>query len=148
MAAPNEPAGSVPPRPQDAVAGAGGDPRTTSEVVSSALAHVQALASKEVELAKLELQQVATEKATGAGLVAGAGVLGLFILGFVGVTAAKALELVLAPWLAWLIVTLVYTLIAAILMAVAVNRFKRPVMEQTKADIDELKLWAKEQVGS
>lgn len=134
-------------RTEGTVTGASADPRDTSEVVTSALAHVQALASKQIELAKLEFQEFATDKAIAAGTIAAAAVLGLFILGFVGVTAAKALDLVLAEWLAWLIVTLVYTLIAGILVAVGVKKAKRPIMERTKADVETTKAWAKEQVN-
>jgi hypothetical protein len=125
----------------------GADARGTSEVVTSVVAHLQALVSKEIELAKLEAKQVLTDKAIAAGTIAGAALLGLFILGFVGVTGAKALELVVAPWLAWLIVTLVYTLLAGVLVAVGIRKAKRPVMDQTKAEAETTKAWAKEQVN-
>lgn len=126
---------------------AGADARDTSEVVTSVVAHLQALVSKEFELAKLEAKQVLTDKAIAAGTMAGAALLGLFILGFVGVTGAKALELVVAEWLAWLIVTLIYTLVAGILVAVGIRKAKRPVMDQTKAEVETTKAWAKEQVN-
>jgi len=138
------PASGPPPGTSTAV---GADARGTSEVVTSVVAHLQALVSKEVELAKLEAKQVLTDKAIAAGTIAGAALLGLFILGFVGVTGAKALELVVAPWLAWLIVTLVYTLLAGILVAVGIRKAKRPVMDQTKAEAETTKAWAKEQVN-
>jgi hypothetical protein len=125
----------------------GADARDTSEVVTSVVAHLQALVSKEFELAKLEAKQVLTDKAIAAGTMAGAALLGLFILGFVGVTGAKALELVVAEWLAWLIVTLIYTLVAGILVAVGIRKAKRPVMDQTKAEVETTKAWAKEQVN-
>lgn len=123
------------------------DDRPTSEVLASTVAHVQALVSKEVELAKLEVQQVATEKAIAVGTILAAAVLGQFILAFVGVTGAKALELVVAPWLAWLIVTGVYTLLAVVLVLVGVRYAKRPVMEQTTRTAQESVAWAKRQVG-
>jgi hypothetical protein len=148
VAEPSQPSGgSVPPRPEDTIAGPAADVRTTSEVVASAIAHVQAMVAKEIELAKLEVKEAATDKAIAAGTMIGAGVLGLFILAFVGVTGAKALELVLPAWLAWLIVTLVYTLVAGVLVAVGISRAKRPVMEQTRAAFEESKEWAKGQVN-
>lgn len=147
MAEPSQPGGTVPPRPEDTVAGPAADVRTTSEVVASAIAHVQAMAVKEIELAKLEVKEAATDKAVAAGTMLGGAVLGLFILAFVGVTGAKALELVLPAWLAWLIVTLLYTLVAGILVAVGIRRARRPVMAQTKAAFEESKEWAKGQVG-
>jgi protein-S-isoprenylcysteine O-methyltransferase Ste14 len=138
------PASGPPPGTSTAV---GMDPRDTTEVVTSVVARLQALVTKEIELAKLEAKQVITDKAIAAGTMAGAALLGLFILGFVGVTAAKALDLVVAEWLAWLIVTLIYTLLAGILAAVGIRKAKRPVMDQTKAEVETTKAWAKEQVN-
>lgn len=124
------------------------DERATSEVVASLLVNGQGLLKTELELAKLELQRIATEKAIAVGLVVAGAVLGLFILAFIGVTGANALMLVVAPWLAWLIVTAIYTLITVILLLVAVNYFKRPSKpEQTLAEVDRIKTWANEQVG-
>jgi hypothetical protein len=123
------------------------DDRSTSEVLASAIASGQALVTKEIELAKLELKQVATDKAIAIGTALGAAVLALFILAFVGVTVAKALELVMAAWLAWLIVTLVYTLLAAGLLFVAYKKGTAPVMERTKTSAEETVAWAKGQVG-
>lgn len=122
------------------------DDRSTSEVLASTIAGGQALIQKEIELAKLEFKQVATEKAIAAGTAAGAALLGLFILGFVGVTIAKALELVVAAWLAWLIVTLLYTLLAAALGFVAYRKGAAPVMQRTKTSAEETVAWAKQQV--
>jgi hypothetical protein len=67
------------------------DHRSTSEVVTSLLANGQALAAKELELAKHELAEVVRDKAIAIGLVVFAAILGLFILGFIGVTTAVAL---------------------------------------------------------
>jgi hypothetical protein len=146
--------GSAPPRPEDGAttprpesSGAGPDARATSEVVASTIAHLQAMVVKEIELAKLEVKEVATDKAIAVGTMLAAAVLGLFILAFVGVTAAKALGLVLPEWAAWLIVTVVYALIAGVLVAIGIRRAKRPVMEETKAAFEESKEWAKGQVN-
>ena len=76
------------------------DERATSEVLASLIANGQGLLKTELELAKLELQRIATEKAIAAGLVLAGAVMGLFILAFVGVTGAYALMLVVEPWLA------------------------------------------------
>jgi hypothetical protein len=132
-----------PPPPE----GGGADDRPIADVLASALVHGQALVSKEVELAKLELKEAVADKATGAALVLTAAVLGLFILAFVGVTAAKLLELVLAEWAAWLIVTGVYTLLAGVLVLVAVRRLRRPVLEETRSSLEQTAAWAREQVG-
>jgi hypothetical protein len=124
------------------------DDRPISEVVTSLLANGQALATKELELAKHELAEVVRDKAIAIGLVVFAAILGLFILGFVGVTTAVALSLVLPAWAAWLIVTGLYLLAAVALVLVAVRLLKRPAFARTKASIDELRSWAKEQMPS
>lgn len=123
------------------------DERTTSEVVASLIANLQALLRTEVELAKLEVTAIVRDKVIAIALAAIAALLGLFILGFVGITAAHAFMLVVEPWLAWLIVTGIYLLLAVIAMLVAVRLLKRPVVpERTKADLKESADWAKRQV--
>lgn len=123
------------------------DDRATSEVVASLVANSQALVRKELELAKLETRRIVREKAVAAGTAAGGALLGLFILAFVGVTGAKALELVLAEWLAWLIVTVVYAVVAGVLFLVAMRYAKRTAMpERTRGDVEQTVEWAKGQV--
>lgn len=123
-----------------------GDPRETSEVLTSLVANGQALVAKEFELAKHELTEVVRDKAIAVGLMVGAAIFGLLLLGFIGVTAAVALSLVLPAWAAWLIVTTIHLLIAVVLVLVAVKLLQRPAFARTKASIEELKAWAKGQV--
>jgi hypothetical protein len=124
------------------------DPRSTAEVLRSVVANLQALVKKEIELAKLEITEIVTARLTAVGLFVGAAVLGLFILGFVGVTGAKALSLVLPEWAAWLIVTGIYTLIAAILGLIGARKLKHPpsTPERTKRNYEETVEWAKNRV--
>jgi len=123
------------------------DDREVSEVVASLLVNGQGLIKTELELAKLEVQRIIKEKAIAIALAATGALLGLYILAFIGVTAANALMLVVAPWLAWLLVTALYLLVAVILLLVAIRLFKRPVVpEQTKAELEKTKTWASEQV--
>lgn len=123
-----------------------GDERPTSEVLTSLVANGQALARKEIELAKLELQEVVRDKAIALGLALVGAIFGLFVLAFIGVTVAAALSLVVAEWLAWLIVTVAYTLVVAIALLVAVKLLKRPPFPRTKASVEETRDWAKGQV--
>ena len=123
------------------------DDRPTSEVIASLITNTQGLVRTEVELAKLEIAEIVKAKAIAIGLVLVAALLGLFILAFIGVTGANALMIVLEPWAAWLIVTGVYILLAVILVLVALRLFKKPtVPERTKAELEDLKAWAKGQV--
>ncbi|MFA9432785.1 phage holin family protein [Egicoccus sp. AB-alg2] len=138
-------AGTSPP---PASTPADGDPRPTSEIMRSLTANGQALVRKEIELAKLELTEILVARVTAVAMFLGAAVLGLFILGFVGVTGAKALEEVLPPWAAWLIVTFVYILIAAILGLIGKRKLQKPsnTPERTKASVEETVEWAKQRV--
>jgi uncharacterized membrane protein YqjE len=123
------------------------DDRPTSEVIASLITNTQGLVRTEVELAKLEIAEIVKAKAIAIGLLLAAALFGLFILAFVGVTAANALMLVLPAWASWLIVTGVYILLAVVLVLVAVRLLKKPTMpERTKAELDDLKTWAKGQV--
>lgn len=123
------------------------DQRSTSEVLASLVANLQALLKTEIELAKHEVTGIVRDKAIGLALVLVGALLGLFILGFVGVTAAHAFMLVVDPWIAWAIVTGIYLVIAVILMLVAVRLFKKPsAPERTKAELKTTADWAKQQV--
>jgi hypothetical protein len=141
---------AVPPTgaPPPAVAPEQVDPRSTGEVLTSVVANVQALVKKEIELAKLEVTEIVTARLIAVGMFVGAAVLGLFILAFVGVTGAKALDLVLPEWAAWLIVTGIYTLLAGILAFVGVRKLQSPpnVPERTKQNYEETVEWAKQRV--
>ncbi|MFP4636476.1 MAG: phage holin family protein [Nitriliruptoraceae bacterium] len=124
-----------------------GDERSTSEVIASLVANLQAVLRTQLELLKLEISGIARDKAVAIGLFCGAAVFGLFVLGFLGVTAATALALVLPAWAAWLIVTGVYLLITIVMALVGVRLVKRPVRpERTQQELESFKRWAQEQV--
>lgn len=139
---------STTPSPEGSAGPGTSDDRDTSEVIASLIVHGQGLVKTELELAKLEIKRIVTEKAIAVGLTVFGAVLGLFILAFIGVTGANALMLVVEPWLAWLIVTGIYILVAVILLLVAVRLFKRSVVpEHAKTELETTKTWASEQVG-
>lgn len=134
---------------QDRGAGDGHDDRATSEVVASLVATVQALVKKELELAKLEVQRIVVDKAVAVGAALFGALLCVFVLAFVGVTGAKALEEAFAPWIAWTIVTGIYLLVALIVLLVAYRFARRPVVpERTKASVEDTIGWARQQVGN
>ncbi|MEX2504398.1 MAG: phage holin family protein [Egicoccus sp.] len=140
-------AGGTPP---PAIPPQSGDPRQTAEVLRSMTANAQALVKKEIELAKLEITEIVVARVMGVAMFLGAAVIGLFILGFVGVTAAVALQLVLPAWAAWLIVTGLYILVAVILALVGRKKMTTPSSspDRTKATVEETVEWAKKRVGS
>jgi Putative Actinobacterial Holin-X, holin superfamily III len=100
---------------------------------------VRTLARLEAELAALELRRKIGELGAGAVLIAAAGVLALFGLGFLLATAAAALALVVPTWLALLIVAGALLLIAGIGLAVGLSRLKRGVPPVPEQAIEEAK---------
>jgi hypothetical protein len=126
----------------------GVDDRDAPEVIRSLVDNSQLLLKKEVELAKLEIKEIVTARLMAVGFLAVAGILGLYLLGFALVTGAKALELVVAEWLAWLIVTGIVLVITVILLLLAKRKLTTPSNSPdiTKADVQETIDMAKRRV--
>jgi hypothetical protein len=102
--------------------------------------HASAIAKLELELAGLELKGKVAALGVGIGLVVGAAVFGLFMLGFLFATIAAALATFLPTWLSLLIVALFLGALAAVLGLIGLGRIKKgspPVPEQA---ITEAKL--------
>lgn len=117
----------------------GVDDRDAPEVIRSLVDNTQLLLKKEIELAKLEIKQIVTARLTAVAFLAIAGVLGLYLLGFALVTGVKALELVVAEWLAWLIVTGVVLVLVVIVLLLAKRKLTTPSSspDTTKRDVQE-----------
>jgi Putative Actinobacterial Holin-X, holin superfamily III len=105
---------------------------------------VSTLMKQQADLAKQELKEKAGEKAMGGGLLLAAGILALFVLGFLGFAGAAALDLVLPAWAAFLIVAAVY-LIGAVIAALAGRQAvtKPATPEHTVQTVKEDVEWAK-----
>jgi hypothetical protein len=102
--------------------------------------HASAIAKLELELAGLELKGKVAALGVGIGLVVGAAVFGLFMLGFLFATIAAALATFLPTWLSLLIVALFLGALATVLGLIGLSRIKKgspPVPEQA---IQEAKL--------
>ena len=105
---------------------------------------VTLLLRQQADLARLELKEKAAEKAAGGGLLLAAGILALFVLGFVGFAGAAALDLVLPAWAAFLIVAAVYLLGAVIAGLIGRQAVATPATpEQTMQTVKEDVAWAK-----
>jgi hypothetical protein len=117
----------------------GADPRDAPEVVRSLVDNTQLLVKKEIELAKLEIKEIVTARLMAVGFLVVAGILGLYLLAFVFVTIVKALELVVASWLAWLIVTAIVLVMVIVLLLLAKKKLASPPNspDATKADVQE-----------
>ena len=114
------------------------------QLIRSIGSDVSLLVRQQAELAKQEMKQKAGEKAFGGGLLLGAGILALFVLGFVGFAGAAALDLVLPTWAAFLIVAVVYAIGATIAGLIGRQAVSTPAApEQTMQTVKEDVEWAK-----
>lgn len=126
-------AGAPGPPAAHAVASSTDDERPLGELFSDLTRSLQTLVRKEIELAKAEIKEQATEAGKGAAtLSAGAvgGLLGLFLLSF---AAAWGLAEVIPVWAGFLIMGVLYAVIAAGLVMSGKRRLAsvRPAPTQT-----------------
>lgn len=103
------------------------------------------LVRDELQLAQIELKDSVKHAGVGVGLFGSAGVLALFGLGTLIATGVIALALVLAWWLAALIVAVVLFAAAGVAALVGKKQVQQAspptehTMESVKRDVDEVK---------
>lgn len=128
------------------------DPQEPSlgELLGGLVGNMQDLIRGEVGLAKQELKEEAKQAGVGAGMLAGAGVMALVGLIFVGLTATYALTLVLPGWAAALIVAALFLIVGFVLYRLGRQRLQRidPVPRQSIESLKEDTEWIKQQVSS
>jgi len=125
--------------------------RSLAELTKQLSDQASTLARKEVELAKAEMSIKAKRLGIGAGAFGAAGVLGLFALGALTAAAILALATAVEPWLAALIVTVVYAAVAGVLALVGKSRVEAgtpPVPEEAVESVKEDVEWAKTKAKS
>ena len=118
------------------------DERSLKDLVSEMSSELSLLVRKEVELAKTEMKQKASLATKGGVAMAVGGVAGLFAVLLLSFAAAWGLAEVLAPGVSFLIVGVVYLVIAAVMLSSGrkkLAQMKPPVPEQalTTAKQDE-----------
>ena len=148
----------IPPPPgpgQEALPPAGGSSygavpngRGTASLLRTIAADLSTLVSKQIELAKQELGEMVGSRAKAAGAFAAAAVLALFVVGFLGIAGAEALDLVLPRWAAMLIVAVVFALVAGVAVLVARSWLRSGATKPdlTKESLKEDVEWAKQQL--
>jgi uncharacterized membrane protein YqjE len=122
--------------------------RSVPDVLEDIATNLAQLVQAEFRLAKTELKEGA-QKAAGPGVTLGAGLaLALFGLGFLLLAAVYAMSLVMAGWLAALIVGGVVTVVAGILVGAGTAKLKRAnlIPEKTIRTLEEDAQWAKQQI--
>src|SRR5436190_24099684 len=125
--------------------------RSVQELARQLSQQTSELVSKEIELAKAELQVKGKKAGLGAGMFGGAGVFGFYALGALTACAILALATAMTAWLAALIVTVVLAAIAGALALTGKGKVQEatpPVPEQAveivKVDVQWTKARAKE----
>lgn len=122
------------------------DQQSLGELVATATRDMSLLIHKELELAKTELSQQATKAGIGAGLLSGAGVMGLFglIMGsFAGAFGFSA-GLDIPIWAGFLCMMGVFLVVAAALGGLGIGSFKKVgAPERTQRTVKENIAWAK-----
>jgi hypothetical protein len=119
---------------------------STGELVKELSREISQLVRDEMALAKAEMTEKGKRAGVGAGLLSGAAVLGLAVVGGSMATLVLVLHLAMRGWLAALIVTLVYAAGAAVLALRGKERLAEaapPTPEQTIESVKEDVQWAK-----
>jgi MFS family permease len=117
-------------------------------LIRSIASDISLLVTKQIELAKQELGEMVGARAKAVAVFGVAAVLGLFVIGFLGLAGAEALDEALPRWAAMLIVAGVFLLLAGIAIAVARSwlRSGATAPELTKTTLKEDVRWAKQQL--
>jgi hypothetical protein len=101
--------------------------RPAGELVRDLSQQVSTLVRQELELAKLELAAKGREAGIGADMMGGGGVVALFGVGALTAAAILALDLVVAGWLAAVIVGVLWLAVAAALALAGKSRAQHAV---------------------
>jgi uncharacterized membrane protein YqjE len=122
--------------------------RSVPEILEDIASNLTQIVQAEFRLVKTELKEGA-ERFAGPGAALGAGVaLAFYGLGFLLLAAVYALSLVMAGWLAALIVGSALTVVAGILISAGGTKLKRVNLtpDKTIRTLEEDVQWAKQQI--
>jgi uncharacterized membrane protein len=121
--------------------------RSIKEIIDALRPQLQELASKQVELARMELTPVAKRGGLGAGLLAAAGVFMLVFLIILSLTGVWVLDVFLSLWVSALIVSAILLLVGGILAGAGAGILRRldPKPHRTIATLQQNINWIKGQ---
>ena len=124
MTQPTPQPGQYPPPPVNTAQAAGEARPSIGALFASVTGQISSIIRDEVELNKAKLRVFASKSGKGIGLLVGAAVFALYLLGWVFHTIEVALELVVPAWAASLIVVAILLLIVLILALVGTRSLK------------------------
>jgi len=116
------------------------EPRSIGQLVSDLSEQTSELVRAEIALAKAEVTAKAQMFGMGAGLLAAAGILALYVLAAAITTAILGLSTVWAPWLAALVVTAFLLVVVVVLGLIgyrAVKKASPPAPTRAKERLQE-----------
>ena len=122
--------------------------RSVPEVLGDIITNFEQIVRAEIRLGKTEMKEEAA-KAVRPGATLGAGVaLGFYGLGFLLLAAVYAMTMVMAAWLAALIVGAVLAIVGLALASTGGKRLKRLHLtpDKTIRSLEENVQWAKQQI--
>jgi uncharacterized membrane protein YqjE len=133
--------------------GNGADARDQSigELVKDLASETSTLVRQEIDLAKAEMTERGKRMGKGAGILGAAALVGLLAAGALTACLIAALDLAMPTWLAALIVTVVFAVIAAALAMAGRKQIQEaapPVPEQAIDSVKEDVQWAKTRTRS
>jgi uncharacterized membrane protein YqjE len=119
--------------------------RPIGELVKDLSSQTSTLVRKEIELARAELQQQGKIAGKGVGLLVGGAIFGLLALIALTAMLIAVLDTAMDTWLAALIVTVLWAIVAAVLAKAGQGALKRvtPPAPQTVETVKEDIQWAK-----
>ncbi|HKN24079.1 MAG TPA: phage holin family protein [Candidatus Acidoferrum sp.] len=122
--------------------------RSVSDVLQDIVANLQQIIRAEFRLVTVEIREKADRASKPVMVLASGIVLGFFGLGFLLLAAVYGLSLVMAPWLASLLVGGALAITSAVLVGSGRNALGQiePVPEKTIRTVKENVQWAKEQI--
>ena len=118
----------------------------TADLVRQLSDQTSRLIRQEMALARAELTVKGKQAGIGAGLFGGAGVFGLLALGALTATAIAALALAMDTWLAALIVTVAWAVVAGAMALLGKSRVQEalpPMPEDSVESVKEDVQWTK-----
>ncbi len=126
------------------------DQRGIGELVKDLAGQTSTLVRQEIKLAQAEVTQKGKLAGRGAGMLAGAAVAALLMLGVLTALLVVALDSAMPLWLAALIVTVLWGVVAAVLAQAGRKALQAatPPAPQTVETVKEDIQWAKTQTGS
>ena len=122
--------------------------RTLPEVMNHIVGNVQEIIGAEFHLAKIEIKEEISKASTPAATLGVGLVISFFALGFLLLAAVYALSIVMAAWLAALLVGATLTVAGIALVSSGGRRMKEVnvLPEKTANSLKENMQWAKNQI--